>query len=113
MSGEFFTQPDLDAAKRAAREEDARLRNETSGVMLIDFATLVDDMIRFMPENIDGERREGYIEAVRDLFIQVDGSTMEQSVADGSLSHSPSAVSVPISRVDRALERRAERGRGA
>lgn len=113
MSAEFFTQVDLDAAKRSAREHDARVRSETEGVMLIDFATLVDDMIRFMPEGIDGERREGYVEAVRDLFIQVSGSTMEHSLEDGSLAHSPQGASVPISRVDRALERRAERGRGA
>lgn len=113
MSAEFFTQVDLDAAKRAAREEDARLRNETGRVVLIDFATLVDDMIRFMPEGIDGERREGYIEAVRDLFCQVSGSTMEQSAEDGSLAHSARAVSVPLSGVDRARERRAEGGRGA
>ena len=113
MSTEFFTQVDLDAAKRAAREEDARLRNEADGVILIDFATLVDGMIRFMPEGIDGDRKEGYVEAVRDLFIQVGGCTMEQSPTDGSLSRSLHEAPVPLSRVDSALERRAERGRGA
>lgn len=113
MSTEFFTQVDLDAARRSAREYDAHVRDEADGVLLIDFAMLVDDMIRFMPEGIDGERKEGYIEAVRDLFIQVGASTMEQSLVDGSLVRSPSAMSVPASRVDRALERRKERGRSA
>lgn len=33
--------------------------------------------------------------------------------ADGSLPHGPSAVSVPLSGADRALERRAGKGRNA
>lgn len=108
-----YTQVDLDAAKRSAREHDARVRSETEGVMLIDFGALVDDMIRFMPEGIDGERREGYVEAVRDLFLNVGACTMEQSATDGSLARSSNAVSVPLTRVDRALARRAERDRCA
>lgn len=113
MSNEFFTQVDLDAAKKSAREHDSRVRDERNGVMVIDFGCLVNDMIRFMPEGIDGEKREGYIEAVRDLCIQINGSALDQSTTDGSLSHAPNAVSVPMSMVDRALERRAERGNDA
>lgn len=112
MSTEFFTQVDIDAAKRLVREEDARARVE-AGAQIIRFATLVDDMIRFMPEGVSGEYRVGYVEAVRDLFLQIGGCTLEHSAEDGSLGHSPSRVSVPTSRVDDALERRAERGRGA
>lgn len=113
MNAEFYTKADLDEAKRSAREHDARVREAAGGVLLIDFASLVDDMVRFMPENLDGARRDGYIEAVRDLFLQVGSNTMEHSLTDGSLTRSPSGVSVPISRVDRALKRREENGRGA
>lgn len=113
MSTEFFTQVDLDTAKQSAREHDAQVREDTEGVALIDLKCLANDLIRFMPEGIGGAKREGYIEAVKDLLIQVPGSTLRQSTADGSLEHSPTEVSVPLSVVDRALEQRTERGRGA
>lgn len=113
MSDECFTQADLDAAERAAREHDARVRADRGEVVLIDFGCLVGDMIRFMPEGLSEEREAGYVEAVRDLFVQIAASTLEQSATDGSLAHAPNQVSVPLSVVDRALERRAEGGRGA
>lgn len=102
--GEIFTVVDLEAGKREAREHEKDVRRERMGVAIIDLATLTDDLVRFMPEDMDAQRRQGYIEAVKDMLLHAPANTLEHRGETRSLEHSPD-VSVPCERVDEALKR--------
>lgn len=102
--GEFFTVVDLEVARRKAREQEKDIRRDRMGVAIIDLATLTDDLVRFMPDDMDASRRQGYIEAIKDMLLHAPANTLEHAGEARSLERS-SDVSVPFSRVDEALKR--------
>lgn len=104
IMGEIFTSVDLEAGKREAREQEKDVRRNYPGVAIINLANLADDLVRFMPEDMDAPRRQGYVEAIKDMLMQAPASMLEHVGETRSLERSPD-VSVPVSRVDDALKR--------
>jgi hypothetical protein len=97
----FFNEADIAAAKRDAQEQELLVRRERAAVVVIDMGSLVDDLIRFMP-TMEEARRDGYIEAVRDMLMMTPALALEHAGEDRALR--PATVApIPLERVDQAL----------
>lgn len=103
--GEYFTVVDLEAGKREAREHEKGIRRERAGVGIVDLAALADDLVRFMPGDMDAQRRLGYIEAIKDMLMSAPSNTLEHVGEERSLERSFDYLPLHVERVDEALKR--------
>lgn len=98
-----------------ARAADARRRAERAAVAVVDIVQLMRDLATYMPHYDSEAERRAYLDAVKDIAIQVNGALMYHEHDTGELRLGGPPISIaPDPVVAEALEvRRGEDGVGA
>lgn len=89
------------AAADARSDDELRRRELDAGIVCVPL--LMRNLLRTMPSRYSAAERQAYVEAVKDIAIQVSGATMKHDSETGELTLGGPSVAVLPSLVDEWL----------
>lgn len=88
------------------RASDESTRANAGAVAIIDVAVLVRDLVTFMPEFSTEPESKAYLEAIKDIGIQVNAAQLQHDKATGELRPGGRHLVLPSEMVDAAYRQR-------